>query len=262
MNTRAMGSEASRRAEGVKPSSDRGSPNEAGRRVRPHSRAKLLVRALISAGSAILPWPLRRLLLRGLLGWRLHPTSHIGLSVILADHVVLEEGARIGRFNLIMPVGLVHLHAYATLGHSNRLGAAQRTEMYLSEPDRRSALIIEEHAAVTRGHLIDCSNTITIGRFTTFAGYNSQILTHSPDLASSTQHTRPVRIGAYCFVGTGCIVLYGAELPDYSVLSAGSVLTRKCEETHRIYSGNPAVAVKELPADLHYFHRTVGRFAA
>jgi acetyltransferase-like isoleucine patch superfamily enzyme len=208
-----------------------------------------------------MPWPLRRRFLQATLRWKLHPRSRIGLSLILADQVVLEEGAWIGHFNLIMPVGLVHLHAHASLGHMNRIGGAQRTPTFSAETDRQSALIIEEHAAVTRSHIIDCCNTVTIGRFATFAGYRSQILTHSPDLTRSTQTTRPVRIGAYTFVGTGCIVLYGADLPDYSILSAGSVLTRKGEETHRIYSGNPAVPVKELPRDLHYFNRTVGRFA-
>jgi serine acetyltransferase len=212
--------------------------------------------------AVLMPRGLKRRYLQAVFGWKLHPKSRIGFSLVFADHVVLDERARIGHFNLIMPVGLVHLHAHATLGHLNYVGGAQRTGLYSSEADRRSALIVEEHAAVTRRHIIDCSNTITIGPFATFAGCHSQILTHSPDFASSTQRTRPVRIGAYCFVGTGCIILYGAELPDYSILSAGSVLTRKCEETHRIYSGNPAVAVKELPANLHYFHRTVGRFTA
>jgi acetyltransferase-like isoleucine patch superfamily enzyme len=212
--------------------------------------------------AALLPWTLRRRLLQAAFGWKLHPKSRIGLSLVLADHVVLEENASIGHFNRIMPVGLVHLHAHASLGHFNNVGGAQRTAMFAAETERRSALIMEEHAAVTRHHIIDCTNTVTIGRFSTFAGYRSQILTHSPDFARSTQTTRPVRIGAYCFVGTGCIVLYGAELPDCSILSAGSVLTRPGEETHRIYSGNPAMPVKELPADLHYFHRTVGRFAA
>jgi acetyltransferase-like isoleucine patch superfamily enzyme len=207
-----------------------------------------------------MPWPIRRRLLQIAYGWKLHPRSRIGFSLILADHVILEEGAWIGHLNLIMPLGLVHLQAYASLGHLNRVVGIQQTPAYSAEIDRRSALIIEEHSAITRSHMLDCSNTVTIGRFTTVAGYHSQILTHSPDFTRSAQTTRPVRIGAYSFVGTGCIILYGAELPDCSVLSAGSVLTRKGEQTHHIYSGNPAKPVKELPQDLHYFHRTVGRF--
>lgn len=220
-----------------------------------------VVRALIGAFFLLLPWPLRRYLYRLAFGWQLHPTSRIGFSLVLADHVILEEGAWIGSLTLIMPVGLIHLHRFASVGPLNRIVGAQRTRLFSSEVDRKSALIVEEHAAITRSHIIDCCNTVTIGKFTTFAGYCSQILSHSPELARSTQTTRPVRIGSYCFVGTGCIVLYGAELPDFCVLSAGSVLTRKEEATHQIYTGNPAVAVKELPADLHYFHRTIGRFA-
>ena len=186
----------------------------------------------MSVGSSFLPWPLQRLVLRALLGWKLHPTSRIGMSLILADRVVLEEGARIGHLQPISPIGLLHLERFAVLGHGNIVGGGQRSPNYREEPDRVSALILEEHAAVTRHHILDCSNTIVIGRFTTFAGYRSQILTHSPDFSRSHQTTRPVRIGSYCFVGTGSIILFGSELPDFCFLGAGSVLSGKPE-------GNP-----------------------
>jgi len=208
----------------------------------------------------IMPWVLKRLYLQLVLGWKLHRRSRIGFSLILADKVVLEEGAWIGHFNLVMPVGLLHLHRHASLGFFNKIIGAQQVPGFSSEPDRVSALIIEEHAAVTRDHIIDCSNTVEIGRFTTFAGYRSQILTHSPDLSRSTQVTRAVRIGAYCFVGTGSVVLYGSQIPDYSIVSAGSVFSGSGEGGYAIYAGNPAKPVKAVARDLDYFTRTIGRF--
>jgi hypothetical protein len=49
---------------------------------------------------------------------------------------------------------------------------------------------------------------------------------HSIDLHECRQSSKPFAIGEYCFVGTGCVILAGSELPDYSVLGASSLLNR------------------------------------
>jgi acetyltransferase-like isoleucine patch superfamily enzyme len=90
------------------------------------------------------------------------------------------------------------------------------------------------------------------------AGFRSQILTHSIDLAAGRQTSTPVEIGAYCFVSSACVVLPGARLPDYCVLGAGAVLPRPVVDTHTLYAGVPARAVKKLPPDWKYFTREAG----
>ena len=100
---------------------------------------------------------------------------------------------------------------------------------------------------------------MTLGPFTTFAGFQSQILTHSIDLAASRQSSQPVTVGAYCFVGTNCVLLGGAALPDYSVLGAKSLLNKAFTDTHTLYGGVPARALAPIPAEgTAYFHRTEG----
>lgn len=219
---------------------------------------RLLFRAGIAIIAGLLPWPLRRALYQGALGWQLHPTSRIGLSIVLADHVILEAGARIGRSNLISPIGLLHLGPHASIGHGNRIVGQQRAAIYSAEPDRRSALILQEHAALTRSHIVDCTNTVTIGRFTIVAGYHSQILTHSPDFELARQTSQPVHIGEYCFVGTGSIVLFGVTIPDHCIVSAGSVFIKSQTEPYQIYAGNPAGPIKGLSPDMAFFTRSVG----
>jgi acetyltransferase-like isoleucine patch superfamily enzyme len=59
-------------------------------------------------------------------------------------------------------------------------------------------------------------------------------------------------------VGTGCVVLKGARLPDCSVLAAGSSLARPFEETFTLYSGVPAAPVKALDRGCAYFSRATG----
>ncbi len=90
------------------------------------------------------------------------------------------------------------------------------TRHFLHEPDRAPELHVGTHAAITNRHLIDCTNRVHLGAFSTFAGFRSQILTHSIDLGSCRQSSAPVRIGRYCFVGTGCTLLAASSLPDFS----------------------------------------------
>src|SRR4029077_7348048 len=100
--------------------------------------------------------------------------------------------------------------------------------------------------------------SVAIGAFTTLAGYRSQVLTHSIDLVDSRQDARPITIGSYCFVGTNCVILGGSCLPDFSVLSAMSLLNHKMTERFCLYGGVPARAIKGLPDTLGYFKRTSG----
>jgi acetyltransferase-like isoleucine patch superfamily enzyme len=119
-------------------------------------------------------------------------------------------------------------------------------------------LVLGEHAAISNRHMIDCTARVVIGRFTTFAGFYSQILTHSIDLEKGRQSSEPVEIGEYSFVGTNCILLGGSVLPDRSVLAAKSLLNKKHSEPQTLYGGVPAKPIKALPANWAYFQRTAG----
>lgn len=228
-------------------------------RERRSNMSRRVLKAAAMLPTLIMPWPLKRHYLRHVFGWKLHRKSRIGFAIVLADKVVMEEGAWIGHFNLVMTIGLLHLHRHSSLGFYNRVVGTQRGGGYPNQQDRLSALIIEEHSSVTRSHIIDCTNTVRIGSFTIFAGFRSQILTHSPDFACSSQTTRPVKIGSRCFIGTGSIVLQGSRIPDCSIISAGSVFSGDGGPTHHIYAGSPAQPVKSLPSDYDYFNRKVGR---
>jgi acetyltransferase-like isoleucine patch superfamily enzyme len=99
---------------------------------------------------------------------------------------------------------------------------------------------------------------VTIGRYSTFAGFRSQILTHSIDLKNSKQSCKPVSIGEYCFVGTGCVILGGSRLPSYSVLGANALLNSSPEDTYSLYAGVPAKKINSIPKSHNYFYRKSG----
>lgn len=214
---------------------------------------------ILLALTVLLPWPLRRRILIACLGYELHPTSRMGLAWVFPKKLILEEHARIGHLSVCKGLELVHLKAYAMVGRGNWIsGYPKGGKHFAHQTDRQPKLILGEHAALTHRHIIDCTHSVEIGKYSTVAGYHSQILTHSIDLDACRQDSTPVKVGEYCFVGTQCVLLGGAELPSFSVLGANSLLRDSHGQTYSLYAGSPARRIKELPRDMKYFTRSTG----
>lgn len=218
-----------------------------------------LLRLLINLAVTLLPWFLRALVLRCFYGYEIGTGARIGLAYVFPQKLILGEGASIGHLTVVKGLEQLSLGRNASIGRLNWItGLPAGTKHFQHVKDRRSTLTLGEEASVTHRHLIDCTHEVEIGAFTTFAGFRSQILTHSIDLVQNRQHCAPVRIGMKCFTGTGCILLAGSVLPACSVLSAGAVLTEAFSTTHRLYGGVPAKEIKPLDPTAAYFHRTNG----
>lgn len=219
-----------------------------------------MLKAALQIAFMPLPWFLRRLLLRALFGYRIHPRARIGFSVVVVKRLQLGEGAHIGHFTLIKGVDLLELGDHASIGRGNWISGFPlgHPRHFVHQPARHNDLIIGRHAHMTNRHLLDCTGGIVIGPFTTLAGFHTQILTHSIDLAANRQSSSSVTIGAYCFIGTNCVLLAGATLPDRSVLGAKSLLNKAYTEPNHLYAGVPARPVKSLDPHMPYFQRTCG----
>jgi hypothetical protein len=209
---------------------------------------------------ALLPWRLKRFIYVRLYHWKISAGAHIGFSFVNVKHLVMESGARIGHLNIIRNCELVRLDERAEIGVLNWINGwpLDRTGIYCRETNRAPEFHLGRHAAVTMMHMIDCTDRVSLGPFSLLAGCQSTIYTHSVDLKESRQACAPVRIGAYTFVGTGCTILPGAGLPDYSVLAAKGLLRTDYSTSYSMYAGVPATQVKILRSDLAYFHRTTG----
>lgn len=210
--------------------------------------------------SLLLPWSIRRRYLGSQFGYSLHPTSRIGLSWIFPRRLIMEEGARIGHFNMCKNADLLHLGAHSLIGQLNwitgfPLGSSRH---FAHQVDRQPELIVERHAGISSRHFIDCTARVRIGAYTTLAGYRSQLITHSIDLEAGRQSSEPIDIGEYCFLGTEAVILGGSTLPHHCVLGAKSLLNKKWEEPFHLYGGVPAKPLKALPQDLAYFQRQEG----
>lgn len=218
------------------------------------------MKKLLYAVGLLLPWGLKRRWLRACFGYELHPTARIGFAWIMPRRLVMEAGTSIGHLTVCKGLDRLHLKAHSSIGRGNWITGfpSDNPGFFAHQIRRQPELVLGEHSAITNRHLLDCTSAVTIGRFTTVAGFQSQILTHSIDLAASRQDSAPVRLGDYCFVGTNCVLLGGSALPDFSVLGAKSLLNKPHADTHRLYAGVPARIIKELPRDLGYFRRPEG----
>src|SRR3546814_13068581 len=91
-----------------------------------NKRMKAAARAAsrFQPGLIAFTWSARRFLLGAFLGFKLHPKSRIGAALILAENVVLEEGARIASLTIVSPLQLLHLHRHAAIGRGNKIRRA------------------------------------------------------------------------------------------------------------------------------------------
>ncbi len=217
-------------------------------------------RCLIAAMLCLFPWPLRRFVMVRMQRHEIHPLARIGFSLILCDHLKMAPHSQIGSLTVVKGIQQLSLDPHSTIGNLNWITGfpAGHPVHFAHQENREPTLVLGEHSAITHRHLVDCTDRVEIGKFSTIAGYRTQILTHSIDLHSNRQHSRPIVIADYCFVGTGCAILGGSGLPSYSVLGANSLLNQKHVKQWTLYAGSPAVQVKALPRDSAYFHRKEG----
>lgn len=216
------------------------------------------MRSFIKCLIIFFPWAIKRRMLSLVFGYDLHPASRIGFSWIYPSFLIMEEGAKIGHFNTAIHLDEIIMKMNSSIGRTNWITgfSSKKTSRHFEhQTNRNSVLTLNEGAAITKHHHLDCTSPITIGKFTTIAGYYSQLLTHSIDIIESRQDSYPITIGDYCFISTNVVILGGAKLPDYSILGAKSLLNKKQYQSYALYGGQPAIFIKNIDINAKYFTR-------
>jgi acetyltransferase-like isoleucine patch superfamily enzyme len=214
------------------------------------------MRRILALFLVVMPQSVKRFVGRHAFGWEIDRTAHIGASVLLVSRLKMGPGASIGPLNVIRGLEELRLEEDAIIGGRNWIsGFAPGTDHFEHTPNRRSALILGKHARLTTAHEIDCTDRVELGEHAAIAGYKTTILTHSLDLVRDRQVARPVEIGKHAAVMTDCVLNSGTNVPAYSIIAAGSVVSSRLAKEYTFYSGNPAQAVRELSPKLGYFRR-------
>lgn len=105
---------------------------------------------------------------------------------------------------------------------------------------------VETSPGIMPGCYIQGIGTIEIGDYTQIGpGVGIISANHAKNDLREHDPTH-VKIGAYSWLGMGCIVLPGVTLGDFTIVAAGSVVTKSFEDGYCVIAGNPARLVRKL----------------
>ena len=190
----------------------------------PVTRWRRILRLAVLALVGILPTVLKKPLYRLMFGYRFGPGVRIGLSLLDAQVVALDAGARIGHLNAILRVGQLQAGRCARIGMMNIVRGGERVTLgdyaevmrlnvlnaipdhdCTTEPE--SVLDVGAGTVITSGHRIDFTDKVTLGKNVIIGGRNSSLWTHN------RQETAPIEIGDFCYLGSEVRLAPGAKLP-------------------------------------------------
>lgn len=117
-------------------------------------------------------------------------------------------------------------------------------------------IIIGNNCKINSHAYLNARSGICIGNDVTISAY-VKILSTGYDLDAwiergVREHTtdQPVRIGDFCWLCAGAIILPGVQISGkYVVVGAGAVVTHDITEDYVVVAGSPAKAVRKLRGD-------------
>jgi acetyltransferase-like isoleucine patch superfamily enzyme len=107
------------------------------------------------------------------------------------------------------------------------------------------------------GCYIQGAGKIYIGDYTQISA-NVGIISVNHSLYDNRQHVNynSVVIGKYCWIAMNVMILPGVKLGDFTIVGAGSVVTKSFEEGFCVVAGNPARIIKKLNMKECVFHKS------
>lgn len=207
----------------------------------------------------LLPWSIRRYFLCRLYGYKIHKTARIGYSYIYPENLIMHEFSVISSLCVAVHLDELSCGAHSFIGRQTWItGHPANGSHFKYKADRRSVMLLGSHASIAKNHLFDCTDQISIGDYSTIAGYSSQFLTHGINIENNRQECSPISIGSFCLIGSSVIFLGGAVLPGNCLVGAGSLVKGDLGISYALYAGCPAIYKKALASDADYFLRKNG----
>ena len=101
---------------------------------------------------------------------------------------------------------------------------------------------------------------IFIGDYTQIASNVGLIAANHSLYDNRMYDVADIKIGKYCWIGMGAIILPGVILGDYTIVGAGSIVTKSFEEGFQVVGGNPAKVLKKLDPNKCVFHESAIKY--
>lgn len=108
---------------------------------------------------------------------------------------------------------------------------------------------VDAAPGISPGCYIQAVGKIYVGDYTQIAP-NVGLISSNHFMLDIRRHVESyIKIGKYCRIGMGSIILPGVELGDFTTVAAGSVVTRSFPDGYCVISGNPATLVQDYNQD-------------
>jgi acetyltransferase-like isoleucine patch superfamily enzyme len=120
---------------------------------------------------------------------------------------------------------------------------------------------IETSPGLMPGCYIQGTNGIIIGDYTQIAA-GVKLISANHALTDNRVHvkTGPIKIGAYCWLGANTVILPGVELGPYTIVGAGSIVTKSNPDGYCVIAGNPARIIRQLDRNQCVAHQSMHRY--
>jgi acetyltransferase-like isoleucine patch superfamily enzyme len=191
-----------------------------------------LAKTIISALIGMIPVnSVKCFLYRTVLGYSIGKNVKIGFSLINCDKASIGDNVRIGSFNNIR---CRKFEAKDDVHLGNFIWATPGQELNLESIQEFS---IGKGTWIYSNKYFDLSQRIEIGYGTHVGGVLSFFYTHGP---KSNETQGSIGIGNLCFIGGNCVFVPNTKISDECFVGAGSVVTKRFEESRCLIAGNPA----------------------
>lgn len=169
------------------------------------------------------------------------------LNVVACRRLVMRRDAIMGVRNTVLGPVSLRLGPRSVLGNFNWVSRAPAPVSV-----GPSNLWMGELSSFTSRHSIDCTESIVVGDFTTFAGRGSQFWTHGyvHHLKGDGRYRLDgkIRVGSNAYIGSGSCITAGVNIADgVSVAPFTSISTSLT--LPGLYFGQRLVHVSRLPED-------------
>lgn len=178
----------------------------------------------LPSGLAI--WILNRL------GHKIHTTAHIGFSWLQCRSIHMGPNSKVGNLNLVR-IPVLSMGKQASIRNFNRVkgpmslilgnsaAIGNNNSIYRgSYPITmgHAALTLGEMAIITTRHCFDVTKSISIGDFSTIAGFSTQFWTHgfyhADEGAERIRIDGCIHIGKNVSLGSRCLINPGVTIAD------------------------------------------------
>jgi acetyltransferase-like isoleucine patch superfamily enzyme len=107
------------------------------------------------------------------------------------------------------------------------------------------------------GCYIQAINGIKIGDYTQIAA-NVGLISSNHSVVDNRGHVEatPIVIGEYCWIGMNSVILPEVQLGDFTIVGAGSIVTKSFIEGYCVIAGNPAKKIRDLSRDECVRHKS------